>query len=283
MTLNDAIVAATAQLKNSSSTPALDAQVLLAHALERDRTYIIAHARDVLDSENQKQFQQLVAQRIDGTPVAYLTGRQEFWSLPISVSPDTLIPRPETELLVELALEKIPLEEKYLVADIGTGSGAIALAIASERKHSRVVASDSSPEAIRIAQENARQLGIPNIEFTTGSLFEPFVDRKFNLIVSNPPYVPENDPHLLEGDVRFEPRGALAAGPDGLDVIRRLVENVGRYLLPGGWLLIEHGYDQETSVEELFQQAGFEEIECYRDLAGQPRVTIGQRPLPAVN
>ncbi|MDX5151073.1 MAG: peptide chain release factor N(5)-glutamine methyltransferase [Acidiferrobacterales bacterium] len=279
MTLNDAIVAATAQLKNSSSTPALDAQVLLAHALERDRTYIIAHARDVLDSENQKQFQQLVAQRIDGAPVAYLTGRQEFWSLPINVTPDTLIPRPETELLVELALEKIPQEKEFQVADIGTGSGAIALAIASERKHSRVVASDSSQEAIRGAQENARQLGIPNIEFTAGSLFEPFVDRKFNLIVSNPPYVPENDPHLLEGDVRFEPRGALAAGPDGLDVIRRLVEDVGRYLLPGGWLLIEHGYDQEASIGELFQQAGFEEIECYRDLAGQPRVTIGRRPL----
>ncbi|MGW8246592.1 MAG: peptide chain release factor N(5)-glutamine methyltransferase [Acidiferrobacterales bacterium] len=279
MTLNDAIVAATAQLKNSSPTPALDAQVLLAHTLERDRTYIIAHARDTLDTEIQKRFQQLVAQRLDGTPVAYLTGQQEFWSLPINVTPDTLIPRPETELLVELALDKIPQEKEFQVADIGTGSGAIALAIAGERKRSRVVASDSSTNAIRVARENAKQLGIPNIEFTIGSLFDAFGDKKFNLIVSNPPYIPENDPHLLQGDVRFEPRNALAAGPDGLDVIRRIVEDAERHLLPGGWLMIEHGYDQEAPIEELFRQAGFEEIECYRDLAGQPRITIGQRPL----
>jgi release factor glutamine methyltransferase len=279
MTLNDAIVAATAQLQNSSPTPALDAQVLLAHSLGQNRTYIIAHARDTLDADTKNRFEQLLAQRVEGTPVAYLTGEQEFWSLPIQVTGDTLIPRPETELLVELALEKIPDKKSVSVADIGTGSGAIALAIASERKNIRVVASDISPAALRVARGNAESLQLTNTEFVEGPLFDPFGDKKFDLVVSNPPYIPESDPHLNEGDVRFEPRSSLAAGVDGLDVIRRICEDAGRHLLPGGWLMIEHGYDQEASVESLFRLAGFNEIECYRDLAGQPRVTIGRYPL----
>jgi len=279
MTLNDAIVAATAQLKNSSPTPALDAQVLLAHSLGHDRTYIIAHARNELDPGTQKRFEQLVAKRLDGTPVAYLTGQQEFWSLPITVTVDTLIPRPETELLVELALENIPGEKEFLVADIGTGSGAIAFAIASERKNSKVIASDSSAKAIEVAKRNASRLELDNVEFIKGTTFDPLANKKFNLIVSNPPYVPENDPHLSRGDIRFEPRSALAAGHDGLAVIKQIVEQAKDYLVPQGWLMIEHGYDQESAVEKLFERAGFEEIECYRDLAGQPRVTIGRHPL----
>jgi len=279
MTLNDAIVAATAQLKNSSPTPALDAQVLLAHSLGHDRTYIIAHARNELDPGTQKRFEQLVAKRLDGTPVAYLTGQQEFWSLPITVTVDTLIPRPETELLVELALENIPGEKEFLVADIGTGSGAIAIAIASERKNSKVIASDSSAKAIEVAKRNASRLELDNVEFIKGTTFDPLANKKFNLIVSNPPYVPENDPHLSRGDIRFEPRSALAAGHDGLAVIKQIVEQAKDYLVPQGWLMIEHGYDQESAVEKLFERAGFEEIECYRDLAGQPRVTIGRHPL----
>jgi len=276
MTLNDAIVAATAQLKNASPTPALDAQVLLAHSLGQDRTYLIAHAKDTLDTETSTRFEQLVAQRINGIPVAYLTGEQEFWSLPFRVTADTLIPRPETELLVELALEKIPNKQKFLIADIGTGSGAIAIAIANERKGSSVIASDRSAKAIAVARQNANRLGIDNVEFVQGETFDPLADKKFNLVVSNPPYVPESDPHLAQGDVRFEPRSALAAGPEGLDVIRQIVEQAKNHLVPQGWLMIEHGYDQESAVEELFERAGFEEIECYRDLAGQPRVTIGQ-------
>ena len=279
MTLNDAIVAATAQLKNSSPTPALDAQVLLAHSLGQDRTYVIAHARDDLDTDTQKRFEQLVTKRLDGTPVAYLTGQQEFWSLPIMVTVDTLIPRPETEVLVELALEKIPEHGDFSVADIGTGSGAIALAIASERKNASVIASDSSAQAIEVAMRNANQLELDNIKFVEGATFDPLVNKIFDLVVSNPPYVPENDPHLTQGDVRFEPRSALAAGHDGLDVIRQIVEQAIDYLVPQGWLMIEHGYDQESAVEKLFERAGFEEIECYRDLSGQPRVTIGRRPL----
>lgn len=279
MTLNDAIVAATAQLKDSSPTPALDAQVLLAHSLGQNRTYIIAHARDTLDPDTKARYEQLVTKRAEGIPIAYLTGQQEFWSLPISVSPDTLIPRPETELLVELALEKIPDKKNFSLADIGTGSGAIALAIASERKNIRITASDDSSAAIATAVENAKHLGFENIEFAEGSLLEPFSDKRFDLIVSNPPYIPESDPHLNEGDVRFEPRSALAAGPDGLNAIRQIIKDAGLYLVPGGWLMIEHGYDQEEPVESLFRQAGFDEIECYRDLAGQPRVTIARRPL----
>ena len=279
MTLNDAIVAATAQLKNSSPTPVLDAQVLLAHSLEQDRTYVIAHARDELDPDTQKRFGQLVTKRLDGTPVAYLTGQQEFWSLPIMVTTDTLIPRPETELLVELALEKIPTDQEFFIADIGTGSGAIAVAIAGERKNSSVIASDSSAKAIEVARRNAQQFDFNNVKFVEGATFDPLANKMFNLIVSNPPYIPDSDPHLSQGDVQFEPRSALAAGPDGLDVIRQIVADAGRYLVPGGWLMIEHGYDQESAVENLFEQAGFKEIECYRDLAGQPRVTIGRRPL----
>ena len=279
MTLNDAIVAATAQLKNSSPTPALDAQVLLAHSLGQDRTYVIAHARDDLDTDTQKRFEQLVTKRLGGTPVAYLTGKQEFWSLPIMVTVDTLIPRPETELLVELALEKIPEYENSSILDIGTGSGAIAIAIANERENASVVASDSSAQAIEVAMRNANQLELDNIKFVEGATFDPLVNKIFDLVVSNPPYVPENDPHLTQGDVRFEPRSALAAGHDGLDVIRQIVEQAIDYLVPQGWLMIEHGYDQESAVEKLFERAGFEEIECYRDLSGQPRVTIGRRPL----
>jgi len=278
MTLNDAIVAATAQLQNSSPTPALDAQVLLAHSLGQDRTYLITHARDDINPEIQKRFEELVEKRLDGTPVAYLTGQQEFWSLPIQVTADTLIPRPETELLVELALEKIPSEQQFLIADIGTGSGAIAIAIAGERKNSNVIASDRSAKAIEVAKQNANRLALDNVEFVEGATFDPFAGKKFNLVVSNPPYVPESDPHLVQGDVRFEPRSALAAGPDGLDVIRQIVERAKNFLVPHGWLMIEHGYDQESAVEKLFEQAGFEDIECYLDLAGQPRVTVGRRP-----
>lgn len=277
MTVNDAIVAATARLKNFSNTPALDAQVLLAHALGENRTYIIAHAKDTIDEQVYQQFDQLVSLRAEGTPVAYLTGVQEFWSLPFNVTRDTLIPRPETELLVELALEKIPPEARFLIADIGTGSGAIALAIASERRHCRVLASDPSAAALRIAASNANRLGINNVEFVQGSGLEPVTGTQFNLVVSNPPYIGENDPHLQQGDVRFEPRSALVAGVEGLDIIRAIVEQALQYLLPGGWLMIEHGYDQEQAVDILFRKKGFSNIECYRDLAEQPRVTIGQR------
>lgn len=277
VTLNDALISATAQLKRHSPTPALDAQVLLAHALHQGRTYLVAHAKDALDVDQLDRFGQLVEQRTRGVPVAYITGTQEFWSLPLMVTGDTLIPRPETELLVELALEKIPVGKDCIIADIGTGSGAVALAIASERKNVHVIATDPSPAALDVARGNARALDINNIEFAEGEGLQPLVGRTLDLIVSNPPYVAENDAHLDEGDVRFEPSTALVAGIDGLDVIRQLVREGPAYLESGGWLMIEHGYDQETAMEGLFNQAGYIDIECYRDLAGQPRVTIARR------
>jgi len=277
MTVNDAIVGGTARLQQSSDTPALDAQVLMAHVLDQNRTYIFVHARDNLSADQKTRFDELIDRRATGTPVAYLTGNREFWSLPVAVTPDTLIPRPETELLVELALEKIPGNDKLVIADIGTGSGAIALAIASERPNCRIVATDPSAAALEVAKANAVRLGLANIEFRAGRNLEPLAELEFDLVVSNPPYVAASDPHLEQGDARFEPRSALAAGADGLDVIRTLVDQSRAHLYKGGWLMIEHGYDQEQAVNDLFVQAGYQNVECYRDLADQPRATIGQR------
>ena len=276
-TINDVLVDASARLNLCSDTPALDAQVLLAHALDCNRTWLIAHARDPFPGDRLETFDGMVELRATGTPVAYLTGKQEFWSLPLKVTTDTLIPRPETELLVELALEKLPKGRTCRVADIGTGTGAIALAIASERRECHVTATDSSAAALAVARDNARTLNIDNIEFVKGRDLQPLQARKFHLIVSNPPYIAEGDAHLSQGDVRFEPRTALVAGADGLDVIRVLIEKGIAHLEDHGWLMIEHGYDQETVVESLFAAAGFSNTECYRDLAGQPRVTIGQK------
>jgi release factor glutamine methyltransferase len=274
--INDLLVDASAQLKHSSDTPALDAQVLLAHTLDHTRTWLMAHATELLSNNKLETFRHLIEQRSAGTPIAHLTGLQEFWSLPLQVTGDTLIPRPETELLVELALERIPIKAPCTVADIGTGSGAIALAIASEREHCQIVATDISAAALEIARNNATTNGLRNVSFCIGANLEPVEGRQFDLIVSNPPYIASDDPHLLQGDVRFEPRTALVAGEDGLDVIRALVRHGAGYLKPDGWLIIEHGYDQEHAIVSLFEQAGFTSIECYRDLAGQPRVTIGQ-------
>jgi len=276
MDINQAIVAATARIKPISGTPALDAQVLLAHVLEQNRTYLIAHMRDGLTTDQQARFDDCITRRAAGTPVAYITGEQEFWSLPLTVTPDTLIPRPETELLVELALDRISKSDPLTIADIGTGSGAVALAIASERPDCQLFATDASAAALEVAKANATQLKILNIEFREGEYLEPLADLQFDVIVSNPPYVPEDDPHLNQGDVRFEPRGALVAGKDGLDVIRFLVSDSKSHLNGGGWLLIEHGYDQEQAVNELFIEAGYQSVECYRDLADLPRVTIGR-------
>jgi len=275
--INDVLVDAGAQLRNISPTPALDAQVLLAHALGQSRTWLIAHARDSVSEDQLEIFNQLIERRANGEPIAYLTGEQEFWSLPLNVTVDTLIPRPETELLVELALEKLPRDRACRVADIGTGSGAIALAIASERNDCELLATDLSAAALAVARGNARRLNINNVEFLEGQDLQPLDQQTFDLIVSNPPYVSENDPHLSQGDVRFEQRTALAAGADGLDMIRLLVVEGLARLNNDGWLMLEHGYDQEQAIGELFEQAGYRNIECYRDLADLPRVTIGQK------
>lgn len=245
------------------------------HVLESSRSFLFANPEFELPDQQIEQFEKLVKLRAQGEPVAYLTGATEFWSLPLSISRDVLIPRPETELLVELALEKIPPNTDWRIADLGTGSGAIALALASERKTCRIYATDISPAAIALARENAQDLELNNIEFLTGSWTQPLQGR-FRLIVSNPPYVDASDPHLLQGDLRFEPRIALTPGHDGLQPIRTISEQASGLLLAGGWLMFEHGWDQGPASRKIMASAGFSQVVTKQDLQGHDRVTMGQ-------
>lgn len=256
----------------------LDARVLLCHALARDMAYLIAHRDEPLDPERLHAFESLAARRSAGEPVAYLTGRREFYGLDFRVTPAVLIPRPETECLVELALEHIPRGKPCTVADLGTGSGCVAIAIARHRSQAWITATDASPEALAVARGNAAALAVTNVEFAAGSWWHAVEDRCFDLVVSNPPYVAEGDPHLGEGDLRFEPRVALAGGPDGLDAIRQIAAGAGAHLEPGGWILIEHGFDQGPSCRALLAQAGLADVRTWRDLAGHERVSGGRRP-----
>lgn len=256
---------------------AVDARALLCHVLGRDRAYLIAHEGEVLIAERIRAFESLVARRAAGEPVAYLTGRREFYGLDFRVSPAVLIPRPETELLVELALERIPQDKSCEVLDLGSGSGCVAIAIAMHRPRARVTATDVSSEALALARENAVGLGAPNVEFVQGEWFRAAEPRHFDLIVSNPPYVAEGDPHLAQGDLRFEPAGALVGGIDGLAAIRAIVQGANERLHAGGSLLFEHGYDQGAACRALLQNAGFGAIRSWRDLAGHERVSGGQK------
>ena len=257
----------------------VDAEVLLAYALSKPRSWLIAHADDQLSLEHTSAYKLLIEQREAGEPVAYITGRRGFWSLDLEVTPDTLIPRPETELLVELALERLPLDKTCHVLDLGTGSGAIALAIARERTRAQVTATDASVEALAVAQRNARRLHIGNISFEQGDWFAPADDRRFDIIVSNPPYIESGDPHLQQGDLRFEPMSALASGKDGLDDIRFIVRDAGLHLVPGGWLLFEHGWNQGDAARMLLRDAGFVELSTARDLEQRDRVSLGRWPV----
>ncbi len=262
-----------------SGLDALDAQVLLAHVLRKERAWLIAHADDALELEQSEAFVALARRRHAGEPVAYLTGVREFWGLPLVVTPAVLIPRPETETLVELALARLPKEAGRRVLDLGTGSGAIALAIAHERPQAAILAIDVSMEALIVARANARRLDIGNVDFVESDWYATLPkssgEARFDLIASNPPYVAAQDPHLREGDVRFEPVSALASGPDGLDAIRRIVSGAPERLVQGGGLIVEHGYDQAERVCALFAATGFTGIVAKRDLAGIPRVVAG--------
>jgi len=266
---------ATRQLHSDSAR--LDAEVLLACVLGKPRSHLLAWPERVPPVAVRRRFAALLQRRAAGEPVAYLTGVREFWSLPLSVTPDTLIPRPETETLVALALEKIPAGSRARIADLGTGSGAIALAIARERPGCLVTATDASATAVAVACRNARELGIGNIEFLTGSWCAPLPDALFDLIVSNPPYIPQDDPHLGQGDVRFEPRRALASGPEGLDDLRTIAGCARAHLRNGGWLLLEHGYDQGGSASRLLVEAGYREVRDHADNAGRSRVVEGRK------
>jgi release factor glutamine methyltransferase len=271
--IRSALAAATHRLGDRT-----DAEVLLAYALSKPRSWLIAHADDVLSAEHASAYKVLVEQRQAGEPVAYITGRRGFWSLDLEVTPQTLIPRPETELLVELALQHLPRDRACRVLDLGTGSGAIALALASERPQAQLVATDVSADTLAVAQRNARRHHIANISFLHGDWFAPLDRRPFDVIVSNPPYIESNDPHLQQGDLRYEPLRALAAGRDGFDAIRRIVADAGQHLLPGGWLLFEHGWNQGEGARELLRHAGFVELSTVRDLEQRERVSLGRWP-----
>ena len=257
---------------------ATDAEWLLAHAVARPRGWLYAHGDAHATTAERERFEALVARRAVGEPVAYLTGRRGFWRLELVVGPDTLIPRAETELLVELALERLPRGVACVVADLGTGSGAIALALAHERPHARVVATDASAAALDVARGNAEALGLGNVAFRHGDWLAPLAGDRFDLIASNPPYIAAGDPHLDEGDLRFEPAAALASGPDGLDAIRAIVAGAPAHLRPGGWLLLEHGWDQGPAVRALLREAGFLDVATHRDLEQRDRASLGRRP-----
>lgn len=276
-TISTALHWATERLAPAHDTARLDAEVLLAFALGKPRSYLHAWPERELDPGTWSCFRDLMERRCAGEPIAYITGRREFWSLDLAVTRDTLIPRPETELLVELALQAMPEGRSVRVADIGTGTGAIALAIASERPQSTVVATDISAAALQVARDNALRLGIRNVEFREGDLCEPLRGEMFDILVSNPPYVQNDDPHLARGDVRFEPPSALAAGPEGLDVINRLASCTRGHLAEGGWLLMEHGYDQAREIHRLLSRYGYNEITSHRDSAGHERVASARR------
>lgn len=255
----------------------LEAELLLAHALSRPRSWFYAHASDGLEAADADAFEALVRRRLRGEPVAQITGRRGFWSLELAVTPDTLIPRPETERLVELALERMPRGEPLRVLDLGTGTGAIALAVASERPLADVTATDASPAALAVAEANARDAGLP-VRLLAGDWFAAVPREQFDLVLSNPPYIADADPHLGQGDLRYEPRTALASGPDGLDAIRAICAGTPAHLAPGGWLLVEHGFDQGESVRALFRAAGLEQVATERDLEQRDRITLGRRP-----
>lgn len=253
----------------------LEAKTLAAHVWRVAPAWLIAHDRDPVEADRATRFDALLARRLAGEPVAYLTGVREFYGRPFHVTPAVLIPRPDTELLVELALARLPPEAPHAVLDLGTGSGCIAVSLALERPNARVTAVERAADALAVARENAARLSA-SVEWLAGDWFEPLDGRRFDIIVGNPPYVAANDPHLARGDVRFEPLGALASGTGGLDDLRRLIAYAPRHLQPGGSLLLEHGYDQAEAVRACLSAHAFTDIASWTDLAGIARVSGGK-------
>ncbi|MCS2171440.1 peptide chain release factor N(5)-glutamine methyltransferase [Scandinavium sp. TWS1a] len=260
----------------SSESPRRDAEILLGHVTGKSRTYILAFDETTLTTEEGAQLEMLLSRRVNGEPVAHLIGMREFWSLPLEVTPATLIPRPDTECLVEQALARLS-PEPCDILDLGTGTGAIALALASERPDCRVIAVDFVADAVALATRNAGSLGISNVTIAHSNWFSALEDKTFGMIVSNPPYIDEQDPHLAEGDVRFEPLSALVAADEGLADLAHIIHEGRRFLLPDGWMLLEHGWTQGAAVRELYIQAGYTQVETCRDYGDNERLTVGRR------
>ncbi len=275
----------------NSEEAGYEAQLLLQAVLGVNRAWIISHANDVLETLSNIAFEALINRRLNGEPVAYILGHREFYGLDLLVTPDTLIPRPDTETLVEAVLAKIPvaypansLYEEISVLDLGTGSGAIALAIAKNRPEVLLTAVDASIGALEVAKKNAQNLAISNVQFVLSHWFDGLADEnngcaKFDIIVSNPPYIEQSDIHLSQGDLRFEPISALASGKDGLDDIRQIIDSCLIHLKPQGWLMLEHGYNQAELVADLMAETGLTCISTIKDLGGNDRVTIAKNPL----
>jgi release factor glutamine methyltransferase len=276
MTVAEALASGRARLEPCSDSARLDAEWLLADVLSISPGALSSRGGQTLDEAQRARYAQQLARREQGEPIAYLLGTQGFWTLDLQVSPAVLIPRPDTELLVEWALAVLPANLAVEVADLGTGSGAIALAIARERPNARVLATDLSPAALEVAEVNARRNGIAKLRFARGSWFEPLAGERFDLIVSNPPYIAAGDPHLP--GLRHEPLSALTDGADGLNCLREIVSGAHEHLRAGAWLLVEHGYDQGAAVRELFAQAGYLDVQTRRDLGGNERATGGRLP-----
>jgi release factor glutamine methyltransferase len=260
--------------------PASEARLLLGHVLGQSAAWLVTHNGEALDEDALLGFASLVARRAGGEPVAYLVGHREFFGRRFAVSPAVLIPRPETELLVELALARVGADSTATILDLGTGSGCIAITLALERSAAWLTAVDASSAALQVAAANARGLGA-KLRLLQGDWYTGVAGERFDLIVGNPPYVADGDSHLAQGDLRHEPRQALASGVDGLDALRAIVGGAVPHLLPGGSLLLEHGYDQAAAVRELMERAGFSDVRVYPDLAGVQRVTTGN--LPRIN
>jgi release factor glutamine methyltransferase len=259
-----------------ASEASIEAQILLMHILEVNRAWLLAHATDVVPEKSMQDYTHLVQRRLQGEPVAYILGYREFFGLKLTVTADTLIPRPDTETLVEAALQKI--SQPMRVLDLGTGTGAIALALAQHAPQSHVTAVDASEGALKVAEKNRHDLQLENVTLLHSHWFSALASQRFDLIVSNPPYIEAADQHLSQGDLRFEPLSALAAGEDGLADIRQIIAQAPVYLNHGGWLLLEHGYNQAEAVQNLYQTAGFVHIQTLRDLGDNPRVTLAQWP-----
>lgn len=271
-----------AELMRNRGIAAVDARVLLRAVLGVSDAHLIAHANDEVSAHHEAQFRVLAARRACGEPVAYIVGEREFYGHVFKVTPAVLIPRPETELLVELTLERLPRGEPCRVLDLGTGSACIAISVALERGAAQVTATDCSGAVLDVARKNAQRWSASNIEFRAGDWFSALKGERFDVIVSNPPYIAEGDAHLAQGDLRFEPAAALAAGADGLDCIRAIVADARKHLACGGSLLLEHGYDQSESCRALFSAAGFIHVQSWRDIAGIERVTGGRNGTGAI-